>query len=139
MEPREAAAIDGREVRGAQAVIAVLILGGFVFRIPVLVPLAGILSAIGAFIGPHANPMHAIYRAAMAPHLDDARVWESPSAVRALDLLGAALCGVASVAFLLDIGIIGWLVALAEAAVAAVAAGTGINAAVMLRDRLRRT
>lgn len=138
MEPHQTA-IDGREVRGAQALVAVLILTGFVFGLPVLVAVAGILCAIGAFVGPHANPMHAIYRAAMAPHLDDPRVYEAPTAVKALDLLGAALCAVAILAFILGIGLIGWLVALIEAAIAVVCASTGFNAAVMVRDRLRRS
>jgi hypothetical protein len=115
-----------------------LILGGFVFQWPVLVFVAGVLSALGAFVGPQVNPMHVIYRRAMAPHLDDPRVWEAPSAVRALDVMGAVLCGVATVAFVAGIDLIGWLLALAEAAVAAVAASTGFNTALIVRDRLRR-
>jgi hypothetical protein len=133
------AAIDGREIRGAQALVAVLILAGFVFGWPVLVFVAGVLSAIGAFVGPHVNPMHVIYRRAMAQHLDDPRVWEAPSAVRALDVMGTVLCGIAVVTFVLGVAPLGWLFALAEAAIAAVAASTGYNAALLVRDRLRRS
>ena len=138
VEPREPAAIDGRELRLGQGVISVLLLGGFVFRLPALVAVAAVVSAIGAVLGPHANPVHAAFRAAIAPRARAPRGWEEPASIRALDTLAALLCGLATLAFVAGIGAIGWLLALGEAAVAAVAAATGLNAAVMLRERLHR-
>lgn len=138
MEPREPAAIDGRELRLGQGAVSVLLLGGFVFRLPALVVVAFAVSGAGAVLGPHANPVHAAFRAAIAPRARAPRAWEAPAAIRALDTLAAALCGLAILAFLIGAGPLGWLLALVEATVAAVAAATGANAAVMLRERLRR-
>ena len=54
--------------------------------------------------------------------------------VRAQDALAAAVLAVAAVAFLLGIGLVGWLLVIAEAVVSIVAATTRIHVA----DRLRQ-
>jgi hypothetical protein len=138
VEPQEPAAIDGRELRLGQGVVTVLLLGGFVFRLPPLVVAAAVVSAPGALLGPSANPIHAMFRATIAPRARAPRAWEAPASIRALDTMAALLCGLASLAFLIGAGPLGWLLALVEAAVAVTAAATGVNAAVMLRERLRR-
>lgn len=138
MEPLEPAAIDARELRLGQGAIAVLVLSAFVFGLPILVAAAAVVSALGAVVGPHANPVHAAFRSLAAPRLGPPRMWESPAAVRALDACATVLCGVATLAFAGGIDLIGWLLALVSAAIAVVAATTGVNAAVALRDRFRR-
>jgi len=136
--PPDSAPVDGRAVRAAEAVTVVLVLGGFVFRAPLLVPLVAIVDGLGGVVGLHAHPVHALYRATVARHLDPARVLEAPSAVRALHQLTAGLCAVASLALAIGVGIVGWPLALAAAAAAAVDATTGFNAAIALRDRFNR-
>jgi hypothetical protein len=136
--PGPPASVDGRELRAAQGVVAVILLGAFVFRLPWLVPVVAVVTVAGAVLGPHANPLHVAYRTVVAPRIAPPRVHEEPAAVRALDGLAAAACGLATLAFAGGLYGAGWVVALAEAAVAAVAASTGANAAVALRDRLRR-
>jgi hypothetical protein len=60
------------------------------------------------------------------------------STVRAQDGLAAALLAFATLWLLISLGGIAWIVALAEAGVAAVAATTGVHLGVTLRDRLKR-
>jgi len=122
VEPRGPGAVDGREVRASEAITVVLILGAFVFRAPLLVPVVAVIDGLGAVVGVHAHPVHALYRATVARWLQAGHDLEAPSAVRALQTLTAASCALASLA-------------LAAAAVAAVDATTGFNVAVALRDR----
>jgi hypothetical protein len=138
VEPaRGPAPIDEREVRAVQGAIAVLLLAAFVFRIPLLVTGIAVVVLVGAAFGPRFNGLHVAYRTLVAPRLREAREWVDPTAVRVLDVLATALLLVAAAAFAVGIDGLGWLFALAEAAVAVVEATTGYNAAVELYERVR--
>lgn len=131
------AAFDERSVRLAQGAIGVVLLAAFVFRIPLLVPIAAINEAIGAAVGPHAAPLHLAYRALVRDRLP-ARPPVAADGIRAQHVLAVVLLGIASLAFLVGIDLIGWLFTLLEAGVAVTEATIGVNAAVALRERLNR-
>ena len=69
-----------------------------------------------------------------AEHRGRRRQPSPPPTVRAQDALAAAILVVASFAFVLGIGLVGWLLALGEAVVAIIAATTRVH----LGDRFRR-
>jgi Domain of unknown function (DUF4395) len=134
----EPSAIDERELRAAQGTIAVLLLGAFVFRVPVLALGIAVVVALGAAFGSRVNAFHAAYRAAVGPRLQPPVEVVAPDAVRALDALAAALLLLGSAAFAIGVDAVGWILVLVEAAVATVEATTGYNAALALLERLRR-
>jgi hypothetical protein len=131
------APIDERELRAVQGALGILLLAAFVFRIPLLVTGLAIVVVIGAAFGSRFNAFHVVYRTVVGPRLEPARAWVAPIAVRMLDVLAAALLLIAAAAFAVGIDGIGWLFALAEAAVAVVEATTGYNAALELYERVR--
>jgi hypothetical protein len=130
--------IDERELRVAQAAIGVLLLAAFVFRVPSLVVGVAFVVAIGAVFGARWNGFHAVYRALVGPRMRPPVAVVPPEAVRVLDGLAAVLLLLASATFLVGIDLIGWFLALVEAAVAIVEATTGYNAALDLYHRARR-
>lgn len=131
--------VDARTDRVAQGTVGVALLAAFVFRIPWLVPGLSLLLAVGALAGPRANALHRALERWVTPRLpapssaapDDT---VAVPTVRAQDALAAAILAVASVAFLLGIALVGWVLALAEAVIAIIAATTRIH----VGDRLRR-
>ena len=121
----------------AQGTTAVLVLTGFVFGFPWLLGVVGLVSCAGAIGGPSRQPFLLGYTALFATRAP-ARVDEDPFAVRAQDILLAGLLAIAVLALVLGVGVLGWMLALIAAVVAAIAATTGLLLAVSLRDRLRR-
>jgi MFS superfamily sulfate permease-like transporter len=129
--------VDEREFRAAQAAVGVLLLGAFVFRMPEIVYVITLVVAVGALLGARFNLFHAAYRAAIGPRLKPAVETVSSADVRALDTLATVVLGLASLALLAGIDLIGWFLALVQAGVAAVAATTGINAARALLEQFQ--
>lgn len=132
--------VDARTDRVAQGTVGVALLAAFVFRIPWLVPGLSLLLAVGALAGPRANGLHRALERWVTPHLPApsgtaAEDTVTVPTVRAQDALAAAILAAASFAFLLGIGLVGWVLALAEAVIAIIAATTRIH----LGDRLRRS
>ena len=138
MDPSPSSSVDERELRAVHAAVGVLLLGAFVFRIPELVYLVTIAVGVGALLGTRANVLHAAYRAAVGSRLKSARAAVSVADVRALDLLATAILVIASLAFVVGIDLIGWVLVLGEAGLAVVEATTGFNAATALVEQLRR-
>jgi Domain of unknown function (DUF4395) len=131
--------VDARTDRVAQGAVGVALLSGFVFRVSWLVPGLALILGIAALVGPHANGLHRVFERWIAPRLPRVRDTNAePSiavaTVRAQDALGAAILFGASLMFALEIGPVGWLLAIAEAVISIVAATTGIH----LADRVRR-
>jgi len=54
------------------------------------------------------------------------------------DMLTAALLGVATLALLISLNAVSWVIALAAAGVAATAATTGVHLGLRVRDLIRR-
>jgi len=131
--------VDARTDRVAQATIGVALLAAFVFRLSWIVSILTIVVAIGALAGPIGNGLHRTFERFIAPRLP-AYDRTAPGAcidavtVRAQDALAAAILAVATIAFVLGIGLVGWVLTVAEAVIAIMAATTGIHVA----DRIRR-
>ena len=130
--------VDERVVRAGQSVIAVLLLAGFVFQWPWLVPLAGAVVGIGALWGPSANPLWVAMTRALGSRLGAPQEVVPVPDARALDVLAAGLLGFATLCLIVGAQPLGWLLALLEAGVAAIAASTGFNAATALQERLHK-
>jgi len=101
--------------------------------------MTAVLLAVGALAGPKANGLHRALERWVTPRLpapSDTTTEDTVAVptVRAQDALAAAILAVASFAFLLGIGLVGWVLALAEAVIAIIAATTRIH----LGERLRR-
>ncbi|MGQ0826403.1 MAG: DUF4395 family protein [Actinomycetota bacterium] len=132
-------AVDDREVRVVQGALAVGLLAAFVFGQPALVPAAAVVTGLGAALGPHANPLHAGFRALLGRREIKARLPPVPVAsVRALDVCATVVLVLATLSLAVGVSPIGWLLALIAAGIAAVAAFTRYNVATALRERLRR-
>jgi hypothetical protein len=130
--------LEARADRWVEAAVAVVLLAAFVFRQPLFVPVVGLLLAIGAAVGPSGDPLHIAYTSVISPRLPPLDDRIAVAVVRAQDAVGAVLLGVASLAFLVDIAVLGWLFTLAVAALTAVAASTGFHVGELLLRRLRR-
>jgi hypothetical protein len=130
--------VDARADRVVQGVIAVATLGAFVFRAAWVIPVLAIVLGVGALAGPAGNVLHRGFAAFVAPRLSAPQAVVPASTVRAQDLLTAALLVFATLCLLITLGGIAWIVALAAAGVAAVAATTRVHLGVTLRDRLKR-
>ncbi len=134
MDPSPLGGIDARGDRLAQGSLGVLLLGAFVFGVPLVVLIVGGLLAAGAAVGPRASLFHVAFARLVAPRLRPATELIDPQTIRRQDALIAGLCAVAMLGFGLGIGALGWLVAIAAAIVTIFAATTGIH----LGDKLRR-
>jgi hypothetical protein len=131
--------VAARTDRVAQGVVGVALLAAFVFRIPWIVPALALLLAVAALAGPKADAIHFVFERWIAPRLPESRetaVEEKVPfpTVRAQDGLGAALLLVASFAFPIGIGLVGWILVLVVAVAAIIAATTRVHVA----DRFRR-
>lgn len=130
--------VDERVVRVAQGVVAVVLLAAFVFALAWVVPLVAAVTAVGAVRGPDANVVHLLAGRIARRRAAPAGALVPAEGSHALDLVAAAALGVASVFLVVGLEPLAWVCTLAEAAVAAVAASTGYNAAATLLDRLQR-
>jgi Domain of unknown function (DUF4395) len=131
-------AVDARADRGVQAAIAVLILGGFVFRQPWVVPLVLLPEALGALGGPARDPLYLLAGRIVASRLPPGEEAQDAATIRGQCLVAVVLLGTASVAFLFSIDALGWTFALVEAGIAVIAATTRVHAGAALIARLRR-
>jgi hypothetical protein len=134
-------AVDARTDRAAQATVGVVLLAAFVFRVTWIVPLVALFLAVGALAGPEGNVLHKVFERWVLPRLpaNAAPTTESSvpvATVRAQDALGAVILAAAALGFVLGIGPIGWVLVLAEAVIAILAATTRVHAADWVRHRL---
>ena len=131
--------VDARADRAVQGIVGVLLLGGFVFKSPWIVPVVAVVLAAGALGGPRANVLHRACNAWLVPRLPAPGPAGTPpatvaaDAVRAQDALGTGILALATLVYLAGIALAGWLLAIGEAVIALVAATTGIH----LADHLR--
>jgi Domain of unknown function (DUF4395) len=130
--------VDARADRTVQGVVAVATLSAFVFRQPWVIPVLAVFLGAGALVGPAGNPIYRIFVGVVAPRLSAAANLEPAATLRAQDALGAALLGAATLCLLIGLGGLAWIITLAEAGVAAVAATTAVHLGIAVRDRLRR-
>ena len=129
--------VDARADRVVQGTIAVVLLAAFVFGALWVIPVLAVVVGLGV-VGPAGNLLHRLYASLVAPRLPAARSGVPASTVRAQDVLAVSLLALATLCALIRLSGIAWIVALAAAGVAAVAATTGAHLGETLRDRLRR-
>ena len=134
----ETSPVDARADRAAQGAVAVILLAAFVFRQTWVVPVLGVLVGAGAVFGPAGNPFHRLFAGIVAPRLSKPSDFEDAVTVRVQDVLAVALLGAATLALVVSLNVLCWIVALVEAGVAATAATTGVHVGIAVRDRIRR-
>jgi hypothetical protein len=127
--------VDARRDRLAQSLVGIVLLGGFVFRVPLVMPIVAIVLAIGAAGGPAANPLHWAFDRFVAPRLEPVTATVDGASIRASDIAGSATLGVASLLWLVGLGSAGWLLAIVVAIAAIIAATTRIHLADLLLRR----
>jgi hypothetical protein len=129
---------DPRALRFEQAVVAVVLLSGFVFRIVWVVPGVGVLLLVAVVTGERANAFARVYDALFGDRLDPRAGTESPDGTRVTRSVEVALLAVGSLWVFLGVSGLAWVFALPVAAITAIAATTGINLVSLLRDRRAR-
>jgi hypothetical protein len=137
VQPSPPRAVDARADRAAQAIVGVILLAAFVFRLPWLVPVLAVVLAPGALLGPRANPFVITFDRLVSPRLSPAEQKIDGTIVQAQDVFTVALAVVASLG-LLVIKPFGWLLVIATAISAVVAASTGVHAGAIALRRFTR-
>jgi hypothetical protein len=132
-------AVDSRADRTVQGTVAVVLLAAFVFGQMWVVPVLGVLVGAGAAFGPAGSPFHRIFGAYISPRLSPATSYEDAATVRVQDVLLSALLGAATLALLISLSALAWVIALVGAGIAAVAATTGVHLGVVVRDGMHRS
>ena len=118
--------IDPRGPRTNQAVLTVALLAGFLLDIRVVVPVFALVLFLGAAFGPRYGPVLRLYADVIKPRLTPPTELEDPRPPRFAAAIGVAFLVAATVAFLTGATAVGWILALIVAALAGLAAVTGI-------------
>lgn len=118
--------IDPRGPRFNQSVLAASLLVGFVFQWWYVAPIFAVVLFLGAAFGPQYGPFLRLYVEVVKPRLGPPKELEDPRPPRFAATVGVIFLGVATVAFAAGATVLGWVLALIVAALAALAAVTGI-------------
>jgi hypothetical protein len=130
--------VDVRADRTVQGAVTVIALGAFVFHLPLVIPALAVVLGAGAWLGPNGNLLHRVFGSLVGPRLSPVTAVVPAATVRAQDLLGAALLGVATLCILIGLGGLGSILTLAEAGAAVVAATTGVHLGETVTERIHR-
>jgi hypothetical protein len=118
--------IDPRGPRTNQAVLAAGLALGFLFDLRVVVPAFAAVLFLGAAFGPRWGPVLRLYTFVLRPRLGPPSHLEDPRPPRFAAALGVVFLLAGSAAFLAGAPAVGWVLALVVAALAALAATTGL-------------
>ena len=118
--------IDPRGPRFNQAVLAGGLLAGFLADVRAVVPLFAVALALGAAFGPRFGPFLRLYAEVIAPRLGPPAVLEDPRPPRFASAVGVAFLIAATVAFAAGAPGLAWALAVVVAALAGLAATTGL-------------
>lgn len=118
--------IDPRAPRFNQAVLTVGLLAGFLLDIPAVAPLFAFVLFLGAAFGPRYGPFLRIYGQFVKPHLDPPDFLEDPRPPRFAATIGVSFLSAATLVFLAGVPGLAWGLTLLVAALAGLAASTGI-------------
>lgn len=118
--------IDPRGPRFNQGVLTVALLGGFVADARLVVPVFAVVLLLGAAFGPRYGPFLRFYAEVIKPRLRPPTELEDPRPPRFAAAVGVAFLGAATIAFVAGAPGLGWALALVVAALAGLAAITGI-------------
>lgn len=135
------AGIDPRGPRTNQAVLATGLAVGFLLGWWPVAPLFAVVLALGVAFGPRWGPVLVAYRHLVAPRLRPPAELEDPRPPRFAAAIGVAFLVAATIAFALGATVVGWVLTLIVAALAALAAITGLCVGCemyLLLARLRR-
>lgn len=109
-----------------QAVLSIAMLGAYVFDIWALVPVFMVALFTGAAFGPEYGPVLRFFAVVVKPRLKPPAHLEDPRPPRFAAAVGVVFLGLATLCFLADYSALGWVFALIVAALAGLAATTGI-------------
>lgn len=118
--------IDPRAPRFNQAVLTAALLGAFVADLAVVAPLFAVVLFLGAAFGPRYGPFLRIYGQFVRPHLAPPTHLEDPRPPRFAATVGVGFLSAATLAFLAGLPGLAWGLVLIVAALAGLAASTGI-------------
>ncbi len=118
--------IDPRGPRLNQAVLCVAMLAGFVYDFWIVVPIFAAVLFLGAAFGAQYGPVLRFYSKVIKPRLKPPLHLEDPRPPRFAATIGVGFLAAATVAFATDVAPLGWVLALIVAALAGLAATTGI-------------
>jgi len=123
---RSPAPIDPRGPRFNQAVLTVALLAGFAADLRWVPPVFAVVLFLGAAFGPRYGPFLRLYAEVVRPRLRPAAELEDSRPPRFAAAVGVVFLAGATVAFAAGAVDVGWALTLIVAALAALAAGTGI-------------
>ena len=118
--------IDPRGPRFNQAVLTIALVVGFAFDWRAVVPIFAVVLLAGAAFGPRYGPFLRLYADLVRPRLSPPSELEDPRPPRFAAAVGVVFLVAASLAFLASLPALAWGLALVVAALAALAAVTGI-------------
>ncbi|MBV6507358.1 MAG: hypothetical protein JJLCMIEE_00402 [Acidimicrobiales bacterium] len=118
--------IDPRGPRFNQAVLTVALLVGFLLQWWPVAPVMAAVLFLGAAFGPRYGPFLRLYAEAIRPRLSPPAELEDPRPPRFAAAVGVVFLTAATIAFALGATALGWVLTLLVAALAGLAAGTGI-------------
>ena len=118
--------IDPRGPRLNQAVLTVALLGGYLADWWPVIPIFGVVLLLGAAFGPRYGPVLRFYGQVIRPRLDPPAEMEDPRPPRFAAVVGVAFLGSATLALALGASTVAWVLALIVAALAGLAAVTGL-------------
>jgi hypothetical protein len=107
-------------------VLTVALLGAFLLDAKVVVPVFAVVLLLGAAFGAKYGPFLRLYAEAIKPRLAPPADLEDPRPPRFAAAVGVAFLAAASLAFAAGASGLGWVLALIVAALAGLAAVTGI-------------
>ena len=122
---RDTTVIDSRAPRTNQGVIGSLALLAFVLDLEWLVALLGLQLAVGLLFGRRFCLPCLLWFELLQPRLGEGRI-EDSRPPRFANMVGVGFLGAATLAFVLGAGTLGWVLTLTVAALALLAATSGI-------------
>jgi hypothetical protein len=120
------APIDPRGPRLNQGVLTVALLAGFLTDWRPVIPIFAVVLLLGAAFGPRYGPVLRFFAVAIRPRLQPPAEMEDPRPPRFAAAIGVAFLGAASLALALGAPGMAWSLSLIVAALAGLAAVTGL-------------
>jgi hypothetical protein len=123
------APIDARAPRFNQAVLAVALVAGFLLQDVggwIVIPAWAVVLFLGAAFGPRVGPFLRLYADVVKPRLGPPKELEDPRPPRFAAAVGTVFLTAGTVALVAGLGALAWGLALVVAALAALAAITGL-------------
>jgi len=118
--------IDPRGPRFNQAVLALTLVLGFVAQLWMVTPVFAVILLLGAAFGPRYGPFLRLFAEVIKPRLAPPTELEDPRPPRFAASVGVVFLGAATLAFVAGSNALGWVLTLIVAALAGLAASTGI-------------